>query len=435
LKTLRGRLFAATLAALGLTLALTIGIGAVLTRQQVDHTQVVALSRLADNQAASRRQSVSYQNSDQVVGGVREIVNLRPTFAKYVPHANRSSDGSVTIAGKRYIYSYRTIPHRGLLLLRPASVKSAAWRPFLGDLLLAALAGAVLAAVLSFWIARSIVRPVRRVAEASHALAAGETPSRVPEEGARELASLAHAFNEMAGQLAASRESERNFLLSVSHELKTPLTAIRGYAEGLGEGAFSSDDAARTILLESRRLERLVRDLLDLARMNRHEFAVSREVVDLGEVAREAVARHEAHAREFGVMIAADGGEAWVEGDHDRLLQVASNLVENALRETPPLGSVIVSVEPRRLSVSDTGPGLERADLDRAFDRFFLYDKYGRERPVGSGLGLAIVKQLTEAMGGTVEVESSPGNGATFVVTLPSARTAATQPAAIAPVA
>ena len=145
------------------------------------------------------------------------------------------------------------------------------------------------------------------MAVASHALAAGETPTPLPEEGARELASLAQAFNEMAEQLAASRESERNFLLSVSHELKTPLTAIRGYAEGLGEGAFTPDEASRTILVESRRLERLVRDLLDLARMNRHEFSVSREPVDLAEVAREAVARHEAAAREFGVALARRG--------------------------------------------------------------------------------------------------------------------------------
>ena len=227
----------------------------------------------------------------------------------------------------------------------------------------------------------------------------------------------------MAEQHAASRESERNFLLSVSHELKTPLTAIRGYAEGLGEGAFSSDDAARTILLESRRLERLVRDLLDLARMNRHEFSVSREVVDLGEVAREAVALYEAHAREFGVTITAEGGDAWVEGDHDRLLQVASNLVENALRETPPSGFVVVRVEPRTDSRCPTRARVSScSDLDHAFDRFFLYDKYGRERPVGSGLGLAIVKQLTEAMGGTVEVEVVARGSATFVVTLPSAR-------------
>ncbi len=429
MKTLRGRLFAATLAALGLTLALTIGIGAVLTRQQVDHAQVAALSRQADSAAAARHQSVNYNVSNNLVGGVRTIVALRSSFARYVADVNRPSNGSTTYDGKRYIYSYRTIPARGLMLLRPTSVKSAAWRPFLGDLLLAALAGAILAALLSFAVARSIVRPVRRVAEASHALAAGKTPTPVPEEGVRELASLAQAFNEMAEQLALSRESERNFLLSVSHELKTPLTAIRGYAEGLGEGAFTSDDASRTILLESRRLERLVRDLLDLARMNRHEFSVSREAVDLADVAREAVARHEASAVEFGVALVAEGGESWVEGDHDRLLQVASNLVENALRETPRSGVVTVRAEPRRLAVSDTGPGLEQADLEHAFDRFFLYDKYGRERPVGSGLGLAIVKQLTEAMDGTVEVESSPGNGATFVVTLPAAR--AERPAAV----
>jgi two-component system sensor histidine kinase BaeS len=222
----------------------------------------------------------------------------------------------------------------------------------------------------------------------------------------------------MAHQLAVSRESERGFLLSVSHELKTPLTAIRGYAEGLAEGAFTADDASRTILVESRRLERLVRDLLDLARMNRHEFSVACGAVDLGDVAREAVARHDAAAREFGVELTAEGEEAWVEGDHDRLLQVASNLVENALRETPPGGSVTVGSGPGRLVVSDTGPGLEAEDLPHAFDRFFLYDKYGRERPVGSGLGLAIVKQLAEAMGGSVAVESRPGAGATFTVSL-----------------
>jgi two-component system sensor histidine kinase BaeS len=419
LRSLRGRLFAATLAALALTLMLTIGIGAILTRQQVDKTQANQLRIQADSLAIARRQSVSYVNKNQLLaGGVREIVNHPATFVRLVPDVSRSSDGETTYQGAKYLYSYRTIPLRGLILLRKASVKTAAWRPFLGDLLLAAAAGAALAAVLSFAIARSIVRPVRRVADASHALAAGETPTRVPEEGASELVSLAEAFNEMAEQLAVSRESERNFLLSVSHELKTPLTAIRGYAEGLSEGAFSSEDASRTILVEARRLERLVRDLLDLARMNRHEFSVARESVDLAEVTREAVARHEASAREFGVSLAAEGEESWVEADPDRILQVASNLVENALRETPPGGVVTVRAEPRRLVVSDTGPGLDGDDLPRAFDRFFLYDKYGRERPVGSGLGLAIVRQLTEAMGGTVTVESAPGEGATFVVTL-----------------
>jgi two-component system sensor histidine kinase BaeS len=296
------------------------------------------------------------------------------------------------------------------------------------DLLLAALAGAALAAALSFLVARSIARPVRRVADASRALAGGEMPTAIPEVGALELASLAQAFNEMAAQLAASRESEQNFLLSVSHELKTPLTAIRGYAEGLAEGAFEPDEAAQTILVEGRRLERLVRDLLDLARMNRREFAVQQERVDLARVAREAAARHESSAREFGVALTAEGEESWVEADYDRLLQVASNLVENALRETPRSGSVVVRAEAGKLIVSDTGPGLELDDLPRAFDRFFLYDKYGRERPVGSGLGLAIVRQLTEAMGGSVEVESAPGAGATFAISLPPSRVTSGRP-------
>jgi two-component system sensor histidine kinase BaeS len=421
LKTLRGRLFAATLAALALTLTLTIAIGAILTRQQVDQSQVSALARQADGDALARRESVSYVNGTEVSGGVTTIVNDRLAFAGLVPDVNRDSNGQTTFQGRRYLYAYRTIPSRGLLLLRLASVNSAAWHPFLTDLLLAALAGAGLAAALSFVVARSIVRPVRRVAAASHALAAGETPVILPEEGPRELASLAHAFNEMAEQLAVSRESERNFLLSVSHELKTPLTAIRGYAEGLSEGAFGAEDAAGTILVEARRLERLVRDLLDLARMNRHEFSVRREAVDLGELAGEAVARHDTAAREFDVTLAAEGTGSWVEADHDRLLQVASNLIENALRETPPGGTVTVRAEPGRLVVADTGPGLELDDLPRAFDRFFLYDKYGRERPVGSGLGLAIVRQLSEAMGGKVSVVSAPGSGATFVVSLPAA--------------
>jgi two-component system OmpR family sensor kinase len=411
-------LFAATLGALAVTLALTIGIGAVLTRRQVDKVQVADVARRADDVALERRASVSYKNSNVLSGDVRTIVDLRPKLAAYVPDANHSSDGQTTYEGKRHLYSYRTLPARGLLVLQPVGV-SQAWRPFLRDLLLSALAGVPLAAALSFAIARSILRPVRRVAEASGALATEAEYEPLPEEGPSELVALARAFNEMAAQLTASRESERNFLLSVSHELKTPLTAIRGYAEGLAEGAFGSEDASHTILVEASRLERLVRDLLDLARMNRREFSVGREPVDLAEVARDAVARHDASAHAFSVSLTAEGEESWVEADPDRVLQIASNLVENALRETPPGGSVTLRTGDGRLVVTDTGPGLAPDDLARAFDRFYLYDKYGRERPVGSGLGLAIVKQLALAMAGDVTVTSVPDAGASFILELP----------------
>jgi two-component system OmpR family sensor kinase len=427
--TLRGRLFVAVLAAIVVSVALTVAIGAALQRRTADHNTKVNLARRADLLATEEAQQPSYIAEHYVSGPVRVIVDRRAAMGKYVASSS-SSNGTLRVtdaqaaaypdlelsAGPKYLYSYRPFGPRGLLLLEPVS-RPAAWGSFLRDLLLAGGVGAVLAAVISYLLAGSIVRPISRVADASRSLAEGASPEPLPAHGSAELAGLAQAFNDMATQLAASREAERNFLLSVSHELKTPLTAIRGYAEGLLDGAVTSEMASRTILVEARRLERLVRDLLDLARMNRREFPVGREPVDLAEVAQEVTARHRSAAREFGVALKVEGGETWVEADHDRVLQVASNLVENALRETPRDGSVTVRVEPRRLIVSDTGPGLGGDDVSRAFDRFFLYDKYGKERPVGSGLGLAIVKQLAVAMGGDVTVESEPGAGATFVVT------------------
>jgi signal transduction histidine kinase len=148
----------------------------------------------------------------------------------------------------------------------------------------------------------------------------------------------------MAAQLERARESEQRFLLSVSHELKTPLTAIRGYAEALGEGAVGPAEGAEVIGRKSARLERLVQDLLELARMGAHSFTVRREPVDLAEVAREAVRRHEPAGRAFGIAVEADAeGPETAMVDPDRALQVVSNLVENALRVTPAGGRVTVS--------------------------------------------------------------------------------------------
>ncbi|MDP9284614.1 MAG: hypothetical protein M3P41_06660, partial [Actinomycetota bacterium] len=139
MRSLRARLFAATLAALALTLALTIAIGAVLTRRQVDRSQASAVARRADDLAAQRQQHISYIREDKkLAGNVRKLIQPRPALVMLVPDVNRSSDGETTYQGQRQLYSYRTLPHLGLLLLRPASLRSTAWRPFLVDLLLAA---------------------------------------------------------------------------------------------------------------------------------------------------------------------------------------------------------------------------------------------------------------------------------------------------------
>jgi signal transduction histidine kinase len=275
--------------------------------------------------------------------------------------------------------------------------------------------------LLGAWLlSRGVVRPVRRLAVASGRLAEGEAGVTVTPEGPRELRELAVSFNDMNAKLTKAQETEQAFLLSVSHELKTPLTSIRGYAEGIGDGTVEPDGGAVVIGAESSRLERLVGDLLESGRMRKAAFTVRSEAVDLAAVAEDVVRRYEATARDAGLtlLINTEAGGGAV-ADHDRLLQVVSNLVENAIRCTPAPGTVTVSTAPGAITVSDTGRGLTSDDLPRAFERFYLYSRYGTDRPVGTGLGLAIVKELTEAMGGTVSVSSAVGVGTAFLVALP----------------
>ena len=334
--------------------------------------------------------------------------------------AGKPVSGTVQYQGTRYYYAAEpAVQRKTFVLLRPTSVTSSRWTPYVFGLLIASGVGGLLAAAAAFLLARRIARPVGHVAAAARELAGGTHPEPVPVEGAAEIATLAVAFNDLADQLRRAQEAERSFLLSVSHELKTPLTSIRGYAEALEDGAVDPREAAQRVTLEAARLERLVRDLLDLARMNRTDFSVHNSEIELGEVADDAVRRYQPQAGQFGVRLSAVAdGPAPAVADADRVLQVVSNLVENALRLTPAGGEVRVSAAPGVLRVEDTGPGIAEEDRQHAFDRFYLHDRYGRERSVGTGLGLAIVKELTHAMGGSVELESSPGQGTAFTVRL-----------------
>jgi len=308
------------------------------------------------------------------------------------------------------------------VLLRSGRNQSADWKPFLVGLALAALLGALLAAAVAFLLARAVARPITRVAAASRRLAEGESPDPLPIEGSTELRQLSTAFNELSEELRRAQDAERTFLLSVSHELKTPLTAIRGHAEGLSDGVVAADRAGEVIERETQRLERLIGDLLDLARLRRRSFDVTLVPVDLGEVASDAVGRHNHDAQVYGVDL-----ELRVEpaagaiADAGRTLQALSNLVENAIRCTPRGGTVEIVASPGRLAVVDDGPGLAADDLERAFERFYLWDRYGADRPVGTGLGLAIVAELATAMGGRVTVGSEPGMGSAFGLELEAA--------------
>jgi two-component system OmpR family sensor kinase len=422
---LRSQLFRAIGVVVLICVALTIGLGLVLTQREVKQSALHDLAHQVDliaaNQGVSSLRNLQPQIQRILNKPPQEEIFLfkrrdLPPWAQERLARHHPVQGTLSFGGDPYYFAAREgNPGTLILLRRQHSLLSG----YVWGLLIAAAAGGLLAALAAFLLARRISRPVDRVSAAARSLTRGTHPDPVPVEGATEIATLAGAFNELAAQLRHAQEAERNFLLSVSHELKTPLTAIRGYAEAVGDGAVDPREAAATVASEARRLERLVRDLLDLAQMHRTDFNVHNSEIDLAEVADDAVRRYEQQAETFGVGLhAVADGPAPAVADADRVLQVVSNLVENALRLTPPGGEVRVVAAPGVLRVEDTGPGLAEADTERAFERFYLHERYGLERKVGTGLGLAIVKELTLAMGGSVDVESSPGALTVFTVRL-----------------
>jgi len=298
-------------------------------------------------------------------------------------------------------------------------VFSGDFRSYLAGLLIAGGAAALLAAAVAAVLSRRLTQPLRRLSDAAGELAAGRHPEPVPAEGTEELDRLAASFNDMAEQLGLARDAERGVLLSVSHDLRTPLTSIRGYAEGIEDGTIEPREAAPVIGREAERLERLVGDLLALARLRQGVLEVRREPVDLAAVAREAEERLRPRAAGAGVELRVQG-DGRATADHGRLLQVVSNLVENAIRVSPRSGRVTVAAAPGELWVSDEGPGIPEEEIARAFERFHLRARVGRGSPDGAGLGLAIVRELSEAMGGSVAVENLPSQGARFTVRLPA---------------
>jgi len=432
--SLRNRLLAAVGLVATACAALAFTIGAVLSRRTVERNTLAEVSAQADLLAERERAALTPLGSG--LESIQSILDeqgarvVRPRLdgsSPFLPpdkaqllRRGRPIDDTRSLDGTRYFLAARLVGGKAFVLVRPTDQIRSAWLPHVEGLLIGAGAAVLLAILAAIPLARAISRPVGRVAEATRSLAQEGQTVAVPVEGSRELRLLGTSFNEMAEQLERARAAERAFLLSVSHELKTPLTAIRGYAEGLAEGALPSEEGIETIRREAARLEALVHDLLDLARMNKSEFTVRRERIDLAATAAEAVQRYEPQARAFGVKLeAVADGAAPAVADGGRVLQVVSNLVENALRVTPSGGTVRVVATPGLVAVEDTGPGLRDEELPHAFERFYLTSRYRGERPVGTGLGLAIVKQLVEGMGGEVGVTSSAGGLTRFTVALP----------------
>ncbi len=296
-------------------------------------------------------------------------------------------------------------------------------------LVLALLVGLASAVVVAFLASQRLSKPLRRAAEGAEQLVAGRRDVQLPTDGPVEIAEMADAINRLSRALQMSEGRQREFLLTVSHELRTPLTAVTGYAEALADGVVPTEDVARTgdlMLAESRRLERLVADLLDLSRLGAANLRIDRKPTDLREPLQAAAAvwrdrceregvRLQLHVPEEPVVVTTDPG---------RLRQVLDNLAENALRVTPADGVIVFAL--RRdadravLQVRDSGPGLTPQDVVDAFEPGALYSRYRGVRPVSSGVGLAVVGRLAARLGGVAEAGTSAEGGAAFSVSFPT---------------
>lgn len=275
----------------------------------------------------------------------------------------------------------------------------------------------------------TITRPLVRVIDATRRMAAGDYGARVDASEGGEMGRLATSFNTMAEQIQRSNQVLKDFVANVSHDLRTPLTIVSGFSQALLDRAAEPDDAGTVIHEEAEKMERLVEDLLQLTRLESGLMRLDRRPIEAQAFLDGIVARvtHATSGRRIPALrVAVEEGLPALDADPVQLERALQNLIGNAIDYTPPSGSITLGARDAQrgwveISVADTGSGIAREDLPRVFERFYRSDR-SRERVHGhSGLGLAIVREIVEAHGGKVAVESQPGQGTTFRLTLPAA--------------
>ena len=317
-----------------------------------------------------------------------------------------------------------TEPFGWLIVAKPEAELREQWVSLLGRLALALAVGVALAGLLFLWLSRRLTEPVRVLTRATVQVAAGRYDVEIPEtRGRDEIALLSERFRGMVAQLAEAEQLKRSFLMSVSHELRTPLTAIRGHVEAIREGIVSEPDQVRVSLdivaSETDRLERLVGDVLDLAKLQAHRFTVRHEEVELERLLDRAYGAFTEEARRREIDFSLSGAEAApvIVSDGDRVLQVITNLLANAFRWTPDGGQIELRLGTANGAVSvdvvDSGPGVPASQRKRIFEAFVSQDAEG------TGLGLPIARELAVALGGGIELGSNAGTGSRFRLVLP----------------
>jgi signal transduction histidine kinase len=332
--------------------------------------------------------------------------------------------GYLAVANPIFISKGSNAPSIGAIVVAtPKTSVSHSVAALIERLAIAALLGLLVAGLFAWYLTRRLVRPVLQLSNAADEVAAGRYAVEVPQNAPGELGHLSERFGEMTERLAEVELMERNFLMSVSHELRTPLTAIRGHVAALLEGVVTDPElrqsSLETVELETHRLERLVGDILDLAKLDTHRFTVMKEEVDMAQLLEQAYDRFRDEAQRRGIdyrQVVRD--RPVIVSDGDRVLQVVGNLLSNAFRATPDGGRVSLRLAQRNgavhVAVEDTGPGIPVEARERLF-RPFVSELGG-----GTGLGLAIAKEISVALGGRIELASEVGKGSKFELVLPA---------------
>jgi len=286
------------------------------------------------------------------------------------------------------------------------------------------LAGLVALGVV--WIlARGLTSPLREMVAATEAMARGDFTARVKTVSRDEIGTLAVAFNQMAAELAETDRLRRDLVANVSHELRTPITALQAVLENLVDGVGRADpETLRTMLAQVERLGRLVQQLLDLSRLESGTLPLDRNFFDVRPMLEHAIRESLLHATDVHFEIETVPRDFRLEADPERLHQVIANLVENAVRHSPPQGTVLVRAVAApeggaRLEVSDHGPGIPDSEVGRVFERFYRADSARSSSDGGAGLGLAIARWIVELHGGDVRVARNEPHGCRMIATIP----------------
>jgi signal transduction histidine kinase len=386
----------------------------------------LATARTGDEEQAVRRLRAQDIDVYLIRDGAAVQPGLPPRVVRQVA-AGLAVHGRAVMGGRAVLVEGRpTGTGNGIVLVQNAATGAAP--AVLRELWQALLAGLAAGAICGALLARRIARPIRGAARAAGRLSTGDRTVRLAEEPPEEVAELARAFNALAAALATSEGRQRDFLLSVSHELRTPLTTLKGYAEALADGVVSADGSQRagqTMLDEAVRLDRLVSDLLVLARLEAADLPIELLPVDLNQLVAAAAEAWGARCAAVGVVLRTELAPHPVlaRTDPGRVRQVLDGLCENALRVVPPGAPLVLAVRAPAgcavVEVRDGGPGFTDDDLAVAFERGALYQRYRGVRQVGSGLGLALAARLVRRLGGTIEAGHAAEGGARFTVGLP----------------